>query len=340
MDSDKRLKKLSGWVSWPPAKGESSRSRVRVVCYNEWNHAVVLLIALAKRFFDEPLQVELVAVEGHAGENDEVEIHGLESGLWDIALDTLTSKVFEANDRGAPVIIIGARRRTHSFLLFGQKGLSSIADLRGKRVIACSPGDEMDIQSRQVLKDHGLEPGREVEIVYAGLLHNIFAMEDSFRQGKGEGLMATLPQGKRLKAEGYPVLADIGKLYSPRHDRVMVAREGFRRDHAQDLKAFLRGIIQANRYFLNRSHKSEIVKIVREAEIFSHGHDENVFDGIFEALYERVPDRPLIEESDLAGLLEEERAKGKVKGAVRVEDVLNLGPIKEALEEVESQERN
>lgn len=333
MANGKRLKKLSAWFSWPPAKGESSRARVRVVCYNEWNHAVVLLIALAKRFFDERLQVELVAVEGHAGENDEVEIHGLECGLWDIALDTLTSKVLEAKDRGAPVMIIGARRRTHSFLLFGQKGLSSVAELRGKKVIACSPGDEMDIQSRQVLKDHGLEPGREVEIVYGGLLHNIFAMEDSFRQGQGAALMATLPQGKRLQADGYPVLADIGKLYPPRHDRVMVAREGFMRDHAQDLKAFLRGIIRANRYFLDRSHRDEIVNIVRESEIFSHDHDENVFDGIFEALYERVPKTPLIEESGLAGLLEEERAKGKVKGQVRIEDVLNLGPIKEALEE-------
>jgi len=332
MENDKRLKKLSSWFSWPPTK--EGASHVRVICYNEWNHAVVLLIALAKRFFDERLQVELVAIEGHAGENDEDEIRGLESDLWDVALDPLTSKVLEAKDRGGPVSIIGARRRTHSFLLFGQKGLSSVTDLRGKKVIACSPGDEMDIQSRQVLKDHGLEPGREVEIVYGGLLHNIFAMEDSFRQGQGEGLMATLPQGKRLKSDGYPVLADIGKLYPPRHDRVMVARDRFIRDRAQDLKLFLHGIIRANRYFLDRSHKDEIVKIVRESEIFSHGHDENVFDGIFEALYERVPDVPLIEESGLAGLLEEERKKGKVKGPIQIKDVLDLGPIKAVIEEI------
>jgi ABC-type nitrate/sulfonate/bicarbonate transport system substrate-binding protein len=325
--------KFNAWLSWPPPAAAGA-ARIRVVCYNEWNHAVILLIALAKRLFPDSLQVELVTVEGHAGENDEKEIAGLESGVWDVALDTLTSKVFAARDRGAPVVIVGARRKTHSFLLFGQKGMSSVEDLRGKKVIACSPGDEMDIQSRQVLKDQGLEPGREVEIVYGGLLHNIFAMEDSFRQGQGEGLMATLPQGKRLVADGYPVLADIGKLYPPRHDRVMVARKGFMRDHSQDLNLFFRGVIRANRYFLDRSHKDEIVGIVRRSEIFSHDHDENVFDGIFEALYERVPDRPLIEEHGLAGLLEEERAKGKVKGALRLEDVLDLGPMKEVLKEL------
>ena len=328
-----RIMKLNAWLSWPPPEGAAA-TRVRVVCYNEWNHAVILLIALAKRLFPDSLQVELVTVEGHAGENDEREIAGLESGLWDVALDTLTSKVLAARDRGAPVVIVGARRKTHSFLLFGQKGMISVKELRGKKVIACSPGDEMDIQSRQVLRDHGLEPGHAVEICYGGLLHNIFAMEEAFKRGEGEALIATLPQGEKLKAEGYPVLADIGKLYPPRHDRVMAAREAFVRSRREALKALLSGIVRANRYFLDRTHRDEIISIVRESEIFSHDHDQKVFDGIFEALYGRVPDSPLLEAAMITPLLEEEYAKGTVKNKLELKDVLRLGPLEEALREL------
>lgn len=148
--------------------------------------------------------------------------------------------------------------------------MNAVEELKGTKVIACSPNDEMDIQSRQVLRDHGLEPGLDVQIVYGGLLHNIRAMEDSFRRGEGAGLMATLPQGKRLRVEGYPVLADLGKLYPPRHDRVMVARESLLCDYPLALKGFLKGIGRANRYFLDRSRREEIVRIVTDAAIFSH----------------------------------------------------------------------
>lgn len=326
--------KLNAWMSWPPVKRSAFHPRLRAVCYNEWNHAVVLLIALAKGFFAEGLEVELLTVEGHAGEIDEIEIKGLESGAWDIALDTLTAKAVAARSRGLPIVIVGARRRTHSFLLFGQKGMNAVEELKGAKLIACSPNDEMDIQSRQVLRDHRLEPGRDVQIVYGGLLHNIRAMEDSFRRGEGAGLMATLPQGKRLRAEGYPVLADLGKLYPPRHDRVMVARESLLCDYPLALKGFLKGIVRANRYFLDRSHREEIVRIVTDAAIFSHEHDKNVFEEIFEALYERIPESPLVESDGLERIIQEEQAKGQVAGDVRAGDLLRLGAMAETLEQL------
>ena len=75
-------------MRWPPVKRDPLHPRVRAVCYHEWNHVVVLLTALAKWLFEEGLEVEPATIGGHAGEIDEIEIQGLESGIWDIALDT------------------------------------------------------------------------------------------------------------------------------------------------------------------------------------------------------------------------------------------------------------
>ncbi len=330
--SSLRLMKLNAWLSLPPAQIPGA-ARVRVVCYDEWNHAVILLIALAKGFFAEGPQVELVTVEGHAGEADEIEIRGLAYGLWDVALDTLTMKMLAAREGGVPISIVGARRRTHAFVLIGRNEIKSIADLKGGKIIACSPNDEMDLQCRQLLRDQGLKADQDVEILYAGLLHDLGAMESSFRHGEGAGLMATLPQGRQLEKEGYPVLADLNRLYPPRHDRVMVAREPFLRERPAAMKAFLKGFVRANRYFLDRSHRSEIEEIVTESGILPRDHDREVFATIFEALYERVPAQPVIEEEGLRALVEEGVAKGELRRASNPSDVLKLDAMREVLVE-------
>jgi NitT/TauT family transport system substrate-binding protein len=49
---------------------------------------------------------------------------------------------------------------------FGAKNIASVADLKGKTVAATAPGSTSDVYARIVLKDSGLTPGSDVNVIY------------------------------------------------------------------------------------------------------------------------------------------------------------------------------
>jgi len=328
------LKIHQAWLNWTnnvPRPNRSLHPRIRVSsAHDEWNHVVVPLIAFAKGFFaDEGLgDVELVTLE-----SENASIEALTHQQVDFALDPATAYVLKAIHSGSEIYIIGPRRATHAFHLFGQKGMRSVKDLKGGRINVFTPGDEMTVQATQVIRDAGMVPDADVKITYyEGPMHDIFGMEEDFRQGKTQGLLAADVQVERLKTDDYPVLVNLHEAYLPRQDRVMVATGQMVNHHPNTVKGFMKAIIKGNRFFLDRKNRGEITQIVRQAGFVIE--NQKLFDAIFDALYTRIPPDCHLPVQGIEQAIKEQIAGGQIDGNMTVDQIVRIKPLEEAQKEL------
>ncbi len=329
------LKVQQAWLNWvnraSGKQGKSAHPRIRVSsAHHEWNHVVVPLIALAKGFFaDEGLEdLELVTLE-----SEDASIEALTCRKADFSLDAATAYALKAISEGSDIYIIAPRRGTHAFHLFGQKGMSSVRDLKGGRINAFTPGDEMTVQAAQVVRDAGMVPDVDVKVTfYAGNMHDIFGMENSFRRGETQGLLAADVQVERLKSDGYPVLVNLQKTYLPRQDRVILATGNMVNDHHDTVKAFIKGIIRGNRFFLNKKNRQEITDIVQEAGFVIE--NRQLFDSIFDSLYTRIPANCHLPLEGVEQAVKEQIAAGHIGKNITTDKIVKIKPLQEAQNEL------
>ena len=326
------------WLDWnvsQPGRGRRSlHPRIRLSCaHDEWNHVVIPLIGLARGFFaEEGLEdVELVTLE-----SESASIEALNQGLADFAVDPATPYVLKAIHAGCDIHIIGPRRRTHAFVLFGQKGMSSPRDLKGGKINVFTPGDEMTIQSTRVIRDAGMVPGEDVKIdYYDGDMHDIIGMENAFRRGEAQGLLAVNVQMDRLMADGFPILVNLQEAYLPRQDRVMVATGRMVNHYHGTVKAFLKGMIKANRFFMERRNKEAIIQMVLDAG-FVHEvqDDERLFHAMFENSYTRIPPDCHLPLEAVEQSIKEQIELGQIDESITLDRVVKVKALEEAQREV------
>jgi NitT/TauT family transport system substrate-binding protein len=86
---------------------------------------------------------------------------------------------------------------------FGQPEVRTWAELRGKTVAIASFAGLTDVLTRHVLRRHGLEPGRDVQLVQIGASATRF---ESLRARRVAATMLTAPFKWQAEAEGLPRL--------------------------------------------------------------------------------------------------------------------------------------
>lgn len=321
--------------------GKDSRRRLRLsAAHNEWNHLAVALIAMDQGFFSDEgfTDVELISFDETTDElvdREELQVNLLAEGVADVAIDPRATFVLGARDQKRPVRIVAARRKTHAFILVGQKGVKSIEELRGATVDMGQRGGATDVMMRQVLKDHGIEPDKDAYFTYSGgPMHDLAAHAKAFREGKrGPACLTTARELERLVAEGYPVLADLRKIYPPRHDRVTAANEDFANERPDLLKGVLKALIRACRFILDMD-KEWFNKFIREAGFLTTEREVESYNGLFAAWKSRIsPDLSLpLEGIEL--IINEEKRAGRISQSFKADDVLRLGELKKAQTEL------
>jgi len=325
------------WLAAGNSDGKSSRRLRLSAAHDEWNHVGIALLAMEEGFFAEEglTDVELITFDGASSElldREALQVDLLARGIVDIAIDPRTTFVLEARDGKRPVCIAAARRKNHAFVLVGEKGLKSVQDLRGKRLQMSHPGDATDVMMRQVLRDSGLEPDKEVEFSYArGPMHDPGGVARAFMEGRqGPAVLASVTQVQGLVDAGYPVLADLRKLYPSRHDRVTAANEIFCRDHPDLLKACLKGMIRGCRFVLEAKNRERFKNVIVKTGFLTSERERSSFDDLFDGWQERVSRDLSLPLDGIQLIVEEEKRAGKISSSFRVEDVLSLDALREA----------
>jgi hypothetical protein len=160
-------------------------------------------------------------------------------------------------------------------------------------------------------------------------------MTVTFRREEAQGLLAVNVQLERLKADGYPILVNLQEVFLPRQDRVMVAT-GHMVNHCHNtVKAFLKGMIKANRFFMERQNKGEIIKIVEDAGFVREVHeDEKLFQAMFENSYTRIPPDCHLPLEAVEQSIKEQIEQGQIDESITVERIVRIKALQEARREV------
>ena len=113
-----------------------------------------------------------------------------------------------ANVGGAELIYIAASVDRSTLILFGQKGLTSFENFRGKSVATTSVGAFGEIAMRKTAKEHGMEVGKDIKLLYHKGPPDALS---TFLVGNADGVIITPPQTEMARSKGFPVIIDFYK---------------------------------------------------------------------------------------------------------------------------------
>src|SRR5205814_8680373 len=110
-----------------------------------------------------------------------------------------------ANVAGSDLIYIASSIDRSTLVLFGQKGLMTLENLRGKSVATTSVGAFGEIAMRKSAKERGMEVGKDIKLLYhKGPAEAL----STFLVGNADGLIVTPPQTEMARSKGFPVIID------------------------------------------------------------------------------------------------------------------------------------
>jgi len=335
------IRQPRSWIS-TSSGGRGSTRRVRAsAAHNEWNHIGIALAAMEEGFFAREglTDVEIISFPEEQGElldREAMQVDLLARGVVDIGIDPRTTFVLEANAEGKPVAIVAARRKNHAFVFVGQKGIQTLEDLRGKTLDTGHPGGASDVMTRQLLKDHGFEPDKDVYFAYkGGPMHDPAGSFKAFLEGKLGPAKLTMPEeAEKLAKAGFNILLDLRKHYPSRHDRVTAANTNFVREHPDLLKGFLKGMISGCRFVLDPKNRERFAEILQGAGFLTEEREHRSFDALINGWQERVS-RDLSLPLDAIELITgEQKRANRLAASFKTADALRLDELQKAQSEL------
>jgi taurine transport system substrate-binding protein len=135
-----------------------------------------------------------------------VAVQGIISGTIDIYQGGTAA--IAGNLAGADIIYVAAAVDRNSLILFGQKGITSFENFRGKSIATTFPGAFGEIAVRMTARKFGMEVGKDLKLLYHRSPPEALS---TFLMGNADGLIITPPQTELVKQQGYVAIIDYYK---------------------------------------------------------------------------------------------------------------------------------
>jgi ABC-type nitrate/sulfonate/bicarbonate transport system substrate-binding protein len=135
-----------------------------------------------------------------------VAVQGIISGTIDIYQGGTAA--IAGNLGGADIIYVAAAVDRNSLILFGQKGITSFENFRGKSIATTFPGAFGEIAVRMTARKFGMEVGKDLKLLYHRSPPEALS---TFLMGNADGLIITPPQTELAKQQGYAAIIDYYK---------------------------------------------------------------------------------------------------------------------------------
>jgi ABC-type nitrate/sulfonate/bicarbonate transport system substrate-binding protein len=168
-------------------------------------------------------------------------VQAMVAGSVDIGL--VGNQGIDLNLEGADTVYVASTAQTFVFGLYGQPGISSVTDLKGKVVAVTQPAASTDYAARIALTRFGLTPGKDVQLLYAG---SVPAVVTSILSGHAAAAVGTIAaMYPPMMAGKIKLLADITKMKIPFVFVGALAPRKFVKEQREAVKRFLLGYIEA-----------------------------------------------------------------------------------------------
>ena len=196
-------------------------------------------------------QVEMIVMRAGTG------IATLVTG--DVDYSTASSSGIGAGVQGLPVKVLMFYVQRPYHAIVGQKGLRSIADLRGKTLSTSSPGGAAYEVPRVILEHYGMKPDRDVRLIFVGG-GNITERLAQLEAGQFAATVLSPPLLYYAEQKGFPILATATDLIEYPQQGIAVAAAKLKSNLAQ-VKAMIRVFLRTLRFIQER--RDETVSFMR-----------------------------------------------------------------------------
>lgn len=221
-------------------------------------------------------------------------VQAMVGGSEDVGL--VGSQGIDANLEGADLVYVASGIPTFVFQLYGQAGITSIADLRGKVVAVTQPAASTDYAARMILSRSGMVPDKDVKILYAG---NIPALLTALKSGNAAAGVMSAPTTIQAKASGLKVIVNITDLNIPFLFIGVLAPRKLVRENGEALSRFLRAYIEA--ISIVRKDKETALKALAR---YLKTDSREIVEAVYDEYREVFPKAPLMTTAEIKAVLD------------------------------------
>jgi ABC-type nitrate/sulfonate/bicarbonate transport system substrate-binding protein len=221
-------------------------------------------------------------------------VQGIVGGGEEVGL--VGNQGIDAKLEGADVIYVASGLPTFVFQLYGRPEIKSITDLKGKVVAVTQPAASTDYAMRIVLKRNGLEPDRDVRIMYAQDITNVL---NSVSVGNASAGIMSAPTSLKAKVVGLKPILNITELRIPFLFTGVLSSPKIAREKREALTRFLRGYIEAMAVI--RKDKETTTKSMGK---FLKTNDREILESVYDDYKDVFPQVPLMTAAEVKAVLD------------------------------------
>ncbi len=233
----------------------SSEKKLREITINEVTRSVFyapLYVAVNKGFFEEEgMKVNIVT-----GGGSDKSMTALISGEADFALMGPETGVYVVNEgkQEHPMVIAQLTKRDGSFLVGREKDDNfDWESLRGKTIIGGRKGGMPLMTLEYVLKQHGLIPGKDVEVI-TSIQFNM--MGGAFDSGTGDFVTLFEPTATEFQNQGKGyIVANVGQSSGEVPYTAFMTNQKTIKNDKSLVEAFVRAIYKAQQWVKNATDR-------------------------------------------------------------------------------------
>ncbi len=221
-------------------------------------------------------------------------VQGMLGGGEEIGL--VGNQGIDAKLEGADLIYVASGLPVFVFQIYGRPETKTLADLKGKVVAVTQPAASTDYAMRIVLKRNGLEPDKDVRILYAQDINGVLT---SVSAGNAAAGIMSAPTSIRAKAAGLRAIIDVTALKVPFLFTAMLSSAKVIREKNEAVTRFLRGYIES--LAVIRKDKETTMRSMGK---FLKTTDQAVLESVYDDYKDVFPITPLMTAAEVKAVLD------------------------------------
>ncbi len=264
-------------IQSPPPAGIPEKTSLKVGLAVHGTGSLPMYVAADHTFREEGLQVEIMAFTGGATVSQ-----ALASDSVDIALAS-PNGLINMIAAGQPVKAFYAGFHQVLYAWLARPETPSWSALRGRGVAVNNYGDITDSLTRYVLKKHGLEPGRDVQIHQVGGSPNAF---QALKAGRVHAALLSIPVKWRAEEAGFVRIGtQATEVAEEWPNNVLFAKERTLNEYPNTIRRFLRAHVKAIR--LAKRERESTVQTMMRALKYDRPTAERAYTEVVPGFHER-----------------------------------------------------
>jgi ABC-type nitrate/sulfonate/bicarbonate transport system substrate-binding protein len=169
------------------------------------------------------------------------------SGTAPIA-NTTAVDALRAISAGAPIKIIMVSVDRFQHLFVARPGINSPKDMKGKSIAISRYGDFSHVQTRFLVRQWGMDPERDVQLLQIG---NSGARAAALFAGRVDGALVSPAFVPMAKKAGVNVIFDLSTIPTKFANQIVIANDGFMRERPALAKAAVVSLLDGIKLWLN-----------------------------------------------------------------------------------------